>query len=266
MMIDAANAVLPSATQKGDEDVSRMSSANAPVSIDEKGRPATPESPARLPGKWPKPVIGLIGGIGAGKSLVASLLARKGARILDADRVGHEILTFPDVREALVQRFGPSILTDTRTDNRTIDRAALAKVVFADPSAKAALEEIVHPRMGIVLRDRLEQAMADPAVPIVVLDAAILVESGWDHVCDEILFVDADRSVRLQRVEATRGWSDADLTSREAAQWPLETKKRRADSVITNDGSPEQCQEKVDRWWNARLANTSLGSPSARDA
>ena len=190
-----------------------------------------------------KPVVGVVGAIGAGKSVVCRRLADLGARVLDADRTGHETLRLPAVRDALVEKFGAQILDG----QGGVDRQALGRVVFADAEKRRELEAIVHPVMLEVFRKELEGALSDETVPLVVLDAAILIEAGWDVVCDAIVFVDAPRAVRLERVQRTRGWSEEELTRREAAQLPLEVKKKRALAEIVNDGPVEKVHEAVDR-------------------
>ena len=204
------------------------------------GNPAAPASRA---GRGPIPVIGLIGGIGGGKSAAASILAGRGAEVVDADAVGHEVLRRPEVARRVAERFGPGAIA---ADGR-VDRRALGRVVFADPAARRDLEAIVHPPMFEEFERRIAAARSRGDAPLVVLDAAILLESGWDRACDAVAFVDTPREARLDRVRRDRGWSDAELTAREAAQWPLERKKARADHVLTNDGDPARLEAEVDR-------------------
>jgi dephospho-CoA kinase len=196
-------------------------------------------------------VIGLIGGIGAGKSRVAALLAESGAKLIDADVVGHALLDQRPVRDEVVARFGPDVLDRAGADAGApprIDRRALGAIVFADPAALRRLEAILHPRM----RRTFERAIAREArrgqgPGCVVLDAAILLEAGWDALCDRIVFVDAPREVRLARLAEARGWTAAMLADREAAQWPLDRKRARADVVVVNDDGIEPLAEQVRR-------------------
>jgi dephospho-CoA kinase len=122
------------------------------------------------------PVVGLVGGIGAGKSRVSAALARRGGRLVAGDPLGHAALRQPEVIRAVVDRFGPGVLDDSED----VDRAKLGAVVFADPAARRALEAIVHPWIGQRLRAELAAARADPGVPFAVLDAAIMLEAGWE--------------------------------------------------------------------------------------
>lgn len=190
-----------------------------------------------------KPMVGLIGAIGAGKSTVADRLRTLGATVIDADRTGHDVLRIPSVRDQLTQAFGPRILGA----DQEVDRKVLGSIVFADASERARLESIVHPAMLEEFRRLISSAWADPSVPMIVLDAAILLEVGWDQVCDRIVFVDAPRETRLDRLVQNRGWSEEELDRRERAQWSNERKKARADVIIENVGTKEECQQKVDR-------------------
>jgi dephospho-CoA kinase len=195
-----------------------------------------------------KPVIGLIGGIGSGKSRVSELLARRGARVLSGDQAGHEALRQPEVKARVVERWGPGVLDESGA----VDRRRLAARVFADPAERRALEAIVWPWIGRRLRDEVEAAQADPAVKFVLLDAAVLLEAGWDDVCDRLVYVDAPREVRLRRLAEQRGWSAEELAARERAQLALTEKARRADDVLDNSGPPEALARQVDdllqRW------------------
>jgi len=215
--------------------------------------------PARR-GRGATPVIGLTGGIGGGKSAVAALLAERGAVVIDADVAGHEALQRPDVRERLVERFGSRILAD-ETDGPRIDRRALGRIVFSDPSALRDLEAIVHPVMVERFQAEIAAARARPDVSLVVIDAAILLEAGWNALCDLIVFVDAPRAARLERV-GSRGWSDAEFQAREAAQWSPETKANRADYVLPNAGGLDELGVAVDRfldWLSDRDSSARVG-------
>jgi dephospho-CoA kinase len=194
------------------------------------------------------PVIGLVGGIGSGKSHLASLMGKRGAVVIDADAVGHEVLDEPEIRRQIVARFGPGVVRSAAADgseNGLIDRRALGSIVFADRRALDDLEGIVHPVMRSRIIERIEAERRRGLAPAVVLDAAILLEAGWDDLCDRIVFVEASWPVRLARVSCSRGWTVEVLRAREAAQWPCESKKARAHVVLANDDA-ERLDEKVD--------------------
>lgn len=181
----------------------------------------------------PRPTVGLIGTIGAGKSTVAKILARLGATVIDADQLGHEVLDDEVVKMRIRNRYGETVFGK---DGR-VSRRMLGSVVFANPQAKADLEAIVHPEIRRVAIDRMMSAVADPRSTMTIVDAPLLLEAGWRDLVDVVLFVDAPRDQRLARVTQRNGWSAADLTAREAAQWPAERKRAAADVTITNDGT-----------------------------
>lgn len=189
------------------------------------------------------PVAGLTGGIGSGKSRVAATLRALGAVVIDADAVGHEVLEQPEVRRQVVERFGPDVVHSV---DGSIDRRALGSVVFADTSSLRDLEAILHP----VMRRRFEEIIAREIINgtalLVVLDAAILLEAGWDSLCDLILFVDASRPVRLDRVARSRGWTAGVLRAREAAQWSCEQKRAHAHVRFRNESTLEDLDRSVE--------------------
>ena len=208
------------------------------------------------------PVVGLIGDIGGGKSEVAGLFKERGAVVIDADAVGHELLKDPGVLHQIVERFGPGVLVRTGGGEPgltpAIDRKALGAIVFNDPAARHALEAILHPRMRAWFRAIIERELAENGGEgrLIVLDAAILLEAGWDDLCDRIVFVDAPREERMRRVQAQRGWSREALEARERAQWPADEKRVRADVMINNDSGLESLRRAVEQV-EATLADLS---------
>jgi dephospho-CoA kinase len=190
-----------------------------------------------------KPTIGLIGGIGAGKTTAALLLAARGGRIVNADAIGHEALEQPDIRAAVAARWGQGAFAP---DGKP-DRRAIARIVFADSHERGALEGMVFPYIRDRVNSEILRAQGEPACRFVVLDAAVMLEAGWEQVCDRIVYVDAPRPARLARLAAGRGWTDEQLAAREAAQWPAADKMKRANAVAVNDGEPGQLQLQIDR-------------------
>lgn len=189
-----------------------------------------------------KPVIGLIGGMGGGKSEVAALLAMRGARVVSGDEAGHEALRQREVKTLVVERWGKQILTS----EGEIDRRKLATIVFGQEKERRALEHMVFPWIKHRLHEQIAQAKADPKVPFVVLDAAIMLEAGWHKECDRLVYVDAPRHVRLARLSEKRGWQHKEVEEREKAQWSLSDKRDRADEVLDNSGSLEHLAGQVD--------------------
>lgn len=189
---------------------------------------------------YDKPVIGLVGGIGSGKSLAASMLSEIGCAVIDADRIGHELLSRPAVRQALCQQFGDGILT---ADGQ-VDRRALAKAAFADAASHRALNGIVHPLLRKELASRIAEAKAGDA-PAIVVDAALLLDTDWHELCDRIVFVDAPPDQRRRRVAETRSWSAEELERRENLQKPLDFKRRIADHILCNNSSESHLRQQV---------------------
>ncbi|HEY1375168.1 MAG TPA: dephospho-CoA kinase [Gemmataceae bacterium] len=200
------------------------------------------------------PVIGLVGGIGSGKSRVSAALARRGGRVVAGDPLGHEALRQPAVREKVIAGWEPGVL-DAAGE---IDRRKLGAVVFADECQRKALEAIVQPWIGERLREQIAAAQADPAVPFVVLDAAVMLEAGWEGACDVLVYVHAPRAVRLARVAAQRGWSPAEVAARERAQVSLTEKAARADVAVDNTGSLAELEPQL----NALLASIGTLHPA----
>jgi dephospho-CoA kinase len=195
-------------------------------------------------------VIGLIGGIGAGKSSVAKGLERRGARVIVADTFGHEALRLPEIREKVFARWGRG-LADGHGE---VDRKKLGAIVFADGGERRALEALVFPYIERRIAEEIAKARSEPGVTVVVLDAAVMLEAGWDRACDVIAFVDAPREVRLARLAAQRGWTEQELAAREAAQLPLAEKAARAGVIVDNAGPPDRLEELLDRLMGAWAA------------
>jgi dephospho-CoA kinase len=191
----------------------------------------------------PKPVIGLVGAIGAGKSTAARCLAARGGHVIDADALGHDALRQPEIVAALVKLWGVGV----RKADGTLDRREIGRIVFADPVQRNTLEATVFPYIGERTRREISAAQANPGVAFVVLDAAVLLEAGWGGMVDRLVYVDAPRADRVARLAARSGWTEAELTARESAQWPADRKIAHADGVLVNDAGPAELQHQVDR-------------------
>ncbi len=195
-------------------------------------------------------LIGVVGGIASGKSLVSEQLSRLGAEVLDADRAGHEVLGEPEVKQAIRQRWGEAVFGD----DGEINRRKVSKIVFVPPPEGprelAYLEQLTHPRIRERLRVRVAELARGTTTNAAVLDVPLLFESGWDGLCDKILFVDAPRELRLDRARL-RGWSEADFDARESVQESIDVKRSRADVIIDNSSSPEHTNVQVQRFWHS---------------
>ena len=191
------------------------------------------------------PVIGLTGGIGSGKSTVADMLAELGARVIDADRIGHEVYRpGTEGHASVVRAFGRGVVAP----DGTVDRGALGSIVFRDPDALARLNAIVHPLIAADIQRRVAGARAEPGAPAIVIEAAILIEAGW-RFFDRIWAVIAPRETAIARVVAERGLSREEVERRMAAQATDEDRRRVAHLVIENDGTRAELRPRVEAAW-----------------
>jgi dephospho-CoA kinase len=188
----------------------------------------------------PQLVIGLIGGIGSGKSMVAQMLSELGCAVIDADKVGHELLANPQIAGQVIERFGVDILDE----KGAVSRAVLGERAFADAAALKQLNSIIHKPLKAELERRISLALAlKPQA--VVLDAALLLETDWHELCDVLVFVESDQPQRLARVAAQRGWSEQELERRENLQKPLDIKRAKADHILVNNSSVSHLRQQV---------------------
>jgi len=178
------------------------------------------------------------------------MLAELGAVVIDADRVGHEIYA-PGTPgfDQVVAAFGRDIVGD----DGAIDRKRLGGIVFADSAALARLNAVVHPLIRDAVAQRVAAARAAGPKPIVV-EAALLIEAGWDALVDEVWLVAARRDVIEERLTTQRGMDAAAVAARMRAQLADDERRAHADVVIDNSGSREQLRQEVERLWRSRVA------------
>ncbi len=191
----------------------------------------------------PKPVIGIIGGIGSGKSMVSRLLAGEGCGGIDSDAASHEIIETAGVKKALVEWLGREVL---RADG-TVDRKAVARHVFGDAGGVARLNGMIHPEVARRREEWMAVYMADPAVRAVVWDTPLLVEAGLAQACDAVIFVGVSEEIRQKRVQEKRGWGAQELAKREKLQIPLDKKAAIADYCVDNSGDEAATLSQVQR-------------------
>jgi dephospho-CoA kinase len=195
-------------------------------------------------------MIGLTGGIGAGKSTVAAMLAERGAVVIDADRVAHEVY-LPGTRghELLVERFGPDILAD----DGSVDRAKLGAIVFNDRQALTDLNAVIHPLVRQEVAQRLLAANEEDPGAVVVVEAALMTETGWTGGSGEVWTVVVDPDIAIERLVTLRGMDPIDAELRIKAQASNEERRRFATVVIENNGTLEDLEGAVDALWRERF-------------
>lgn len=200
--------------------------------------------------------VALTGGIGSGKSEVERLLSARGALVVDADQVAREVVEpgTPGLA-AVAAEFGPSVLAA----DGSLDRSALAAVVFADPDARRRLEALLHP---LIVRRAEQLLAAGPPDGVVVYSIALLAEraAAAEVAHDRVVVVDADDDVRVRRLVEQRGMPEADARARMAAQASRADRLALADDVLTNDGTVEELAAQVDALWE-RLSAAARAAP-----
>jgi len=203
-------------------------------------------------------LVGLTGGIGSGKTSVSSRLAELGAVVVDADAIVHELQSpGQPVLKEMVELLGPTILAP----DGSLDRAAVAAIVFHDADQLAALGKIVHPRVREEITRRvIEQLTLDH---VVVLDIPLLTESGWEGM-EGTIVVDLDLEVAVERLIAHRGFSRADAEARIKNQAGRAERVATATWLIDNSGTSEELASAVSSLWEQLVAN-QLGHAAAGD-
>ena len=214
-------------------------------------------------------VIGVVGGVASGKSTLTDLLRENGAKVITADKIGHEVLKEANIVRKLHDLFGNEIfkndsLGKENDQNETntepigvIDRKKLGELVFGETEPQRArrkqLESIVHPRIREIAKDQLELLRTEPNLKYIVLDAPLLIEGGWITYCNKVVFLETSASLRKDWAMA-RGWSQKEWEYREAAQLALDVKRSYATDILINAGTMSQLKIDVecmlDRWNN----------------
>lgn len=167
------------------------------------------------------------------------MASRHRVTVIDGDQIGHIVLDEPNVKKQLESRFGTAIIDH----EGIVDRGELGKLVFGDSTEQKQnrfdLEKVVHPRIREIIDSQIQEARKKE-LDFIILDAAIMLEVGWDDLCDAVVFVETDFNDRLKRVRDTRGWSEETLQRREASQMSLEEKRKRSSAVVNNNQDIER--------------------------
>ena len=180
-----------------------------------------------------KPVIGIVGGIGSGKSFVARLFGEEGCLVINSDEQVSEAYRDEEVKRILREWWGEEVVSP----DGEINRRAIAARVFSDPAQLKRLEALIHPRVHAEREKVMAAAAPDPSINAFVWDTPLLFETGLNRECDAVVFVDAPLPVRVMRVKE-RGWDEAELARRENSQWPLDKKRQISDYVLQNTADP----------------------------
>lgn len=178
-----------------------------------------------------KPIIGILGGVGSGKSTVAGQFRKLGCAVIDADEIAHNLLERKDLRKKIAARFGRTVLS---RDGK-ISRRKLARIVFADADKLSALNKIIHPLVHKRVRELIKKAKGQKRVKAIVLDMPLLMEVGWAKRCDKLIFVRCKQRIRAKRSKKMGILDLRELKNRENFQISLDKKKSIADNTIDNN-------------------------------
>jgi len=188
-----------------------------------------------------KLIIGILGGVGSGKSTVAAEFAKLGCAVIDADKIAHELLEKSAVREKVVASFGQAILDSTGK----VGRKELADIVFADADKLSLLDKIIHPLVLKRAEELIKQYNRQNQVKAIVLDMPLLVEVGWAKRCDKLIFVDSRRQIRAERAKKMGIFNESQLKIRENFQISLDKKVNITDNIIDNNSGFSALAEQV---------------------
>jgi dephospho-CoA kinase len=187
------------------------------------------------------PVIGILGGIGSGKSTVARCFGRLGCEVIDADSIAHELLFESGIIRSLLDKFGPEILNL----QGHIDRSKLAARIFDHPDETAFLNHLIHPRLLQRCQDRINVLHSNPDIRGIVLDMPLLMEVGWDKRCDFLVFVECDGEKRRQRIQENKQLDVEQIKKRENFQISLDKKRQKAHYRVNNNSDESDMAEQV---------------------
>jgi len=207
-----------------------------------------------------KPIIGILGGIGSGKSTVAGLFGEMGCLVIRSDEQVREAYADPQVRQTIRQWWGGSAFDA----DGEVRRGWIAQKIFSDPAERRRLEQLLHPWVAAA-RDKVMQAAAgDAQVLAFVWDTPLLVEAGWESQCDILVFVKAPWEMRLGRVRHNRGWDEHQLRQREILQTPLDKKEKISDYVISNTADVEFARNQVRKVLNRIFPAIQPAGPAVK--
>ncbi len=191
-------------------------------------------------------VIGITGGIASGKSTVAKMLRSLGASVINADNICHLLINTEEIKGEISKKWGNNI----QDKDGKINRRALGKIVFADKGKLLALNKIIHPKVIKRIKSQIAELTVKDKANVIVLDAALLVESNLTNLCDIVLFVAAKKHICTKRAQKSRKWPLHETTKREKFQYSMREKREMADIIINNDLSKVNTFNQVKDFWN----------------
>lgn len=195
-------------------------------------------------------IIGLTGGIASGKSTVSSLLIKRGAALVDADRIAREVVRPGEpALDEIARVFGQAVIAE----NGTLDRKKLGALVFAAPEERKRLESILHPAIRQRMKEQMAQLEQEDPNRLIVVDIPLLYESGLDTMFEEILLVYVTPELQLERLMHRDGMSAEEALGRLRAQWPIDDKRALASVIIDNSGTVEQTRQQVMDYWDRKV-------------
>lgn len=194
-------------------------------------------------------VIGLTGGIGTGKSEVARIFQELGAVLINADQIGHQAYTpHSEIWQEVVKAFGEEILQP----NGEIDRKKLGSIVFADPDQLTRLNQIMHPRMARMVAQQVQE-LREQGADVVVVEAALLFEAGWDSLVGEVWSTESPENLVIKRLQSRSGLSQEEAKKRIDSQMSAEERKSRSQVVVDNSGDLIELERVVRSIWDHRV-------------
>jgi dephospho-CoA kinase len=209
-----------------------------------------------------KPIIGIAGGIGSGKSFVAQLFKEEGCLVLSADEQVRSLYTDPEIKQTMRAWWGDRVFNS----RGEVNRRAVAVVIFYQPQEKKRLENLIHPRVGKLRQAAMAAAENDAQVLAFVWDIPLLFEVGLSDQTDAIVFVEAPWEERVTRVKNDRNWSETDLLAREKLQHPLDIKRGMSNYMLQNTADVGFARKQVREVLSKILARSAMGTPDKADS
>lgn len=193
--------------------------------------------------RYRKPIVGLAGGVGSGKSTVAKLLGELGAAVIDSDALSRQEMESDEVKATLRKWWGDDVIGP----DGSVIRPRVAAIIFGDSAQRHRLEALLHPRIAVRRNVLIDDYAGQPRIQMIVLDSPLLYETDLDLLCDAVIFVDAPLGSRSERSEKQRNWPQGEVVRREKFQQSLDTKRARADYICSNNSSLADLRKDVER-------------------